>query len=412
MTSGHGIRLFFQAIYFIFVARALGATSYGAFVGAVSLVAILAPFSSWGMGFILIKEVARCREAFNGYWGTALVLTIISGSALLCIVLVVSQLIWGNAIPIKLVFLIGFSDIIVVRVVDLAAQAFAAVESLRQSAQVYVVLSIARAASAMYLFFFVHPPTAFAWAWLYFFSATAAAMYSILSVTKSIGPPLVGLRFLRGQIKEGFYFAVSQASLTVHNDIDKTMLVRFAGLGATGIYGAAYRIIDVSFAPISALVYSSLARFFRHGKSGIVESARFARALITYAAAYGAIAALVLLLAAPVLAVFLGHDFANASVALRWLSPLILIRAIHYFLANSLSGAGYQGSRTLVQLGIVGMNVLLNLWLIPQYSWRGAAWASLVSDAALALALVWMVRFWESRSTQTQNVPALQPGVL
>jgi hypothetical protein len=28
--------------------------------------------------------------------------------------------------------------------------------------------------------------------------------------------------------------------------------------------------------------------------------------------------------------------------------------------------------------------VLINLWLIPQYSWRGAAWASLASDGLLA----------------------------
>jgi hypothetical protein len=30
-------------------------------------------------------------------------------------------------------------------------------------------------------------------------------------------------------------------------------------------------------------------------------------------------------------------------------------------------------------------NVLINLWIIPLYSWRGAAWSSLASDALLAL---------------------------
>jgi O-antigen/teichoic acid export membrane protein len=29
-------------------------------------------------------------------------------------------------------------------------------------------------------------------------------------------------------------------------------------------------------------------------------------------------------------------------------------------------------------------NVLINLWLIPAYSWRGAAASSIVSDAVLA----------------------------
>jgi hypothetical protein len=28
--------------------------------------------------------------------------------------------------------------------------------------------------------------------------------------------------------------------------------------------------------------------------------------------------------------------------------------------------------------------VLINLWVIPAYSWRGAAWSSIASDALLA----------------------------
>jgi hypothetical protein len=32
-------------------------------------------------------------------------------------------------------------------------------------------------------------------------------------------------------------------------------------------------------------------------------------------------------------------------------------------------------------------NVLINLWIIPIYSWRGAAWTSLASDGLLAASL-------------------------
>ena len=72
-----------QAIYFLVIARALGASQYGAFVGAVSLVAIAVPFSSWGMGFILIRKVSRDRTAFRRSWGDALCVTLISGGILL-----------------------------------------------------------------------------------------------------------------------------------------------------------------------------------------------------------------------------------------------------------------------------------------------------------------------------------------
>ena len=51
--------------------------------------------------------------------------------------------------------------------------------------------------------------------------------------------------------------------------------------------------------------------------------------------------------------------------ALRWLSLLPLLKTLHYFAADSLTGAGFQGIRTTVQVGIAIFNVLFNLWIIP-----------------------------------------------
>ena len=50
-----------------------------------------------------------------------------------------------------------------------------------------------------------------------------------------------------------------------------------------------------------------------------------------------------------------------------------------------MTGADFQGFRSCIQVVVALLNVCLNLWLIPGYSWRGAAWASLVSDGLLVL---------------------------
>jgi len=110
--------------------------------------------------------------------------------------------------------------------------------------------------------------------------------------------------------------------------------------------------------------------------------------LIACSAAYGFGATVFLYAVAPILPFVLGRDFESATVALRWLSLLVLIRSIHYFLADSLTGAGLQALRTVIQLVVVVINVLLNVWLIPIYSWVGAAWASIASDGALGLGLL------------------------
>jgi O-antigen/teichoic acid export membrane protein len=70
--------------------------------------------------------------------------------------------------------------------------------------------------------------------------------------------------------------------------------------------------------------------------------------------------------------------------ALRWLSVLPILKALHYYFTNALTGAGYQALRARIQAGVAVFNVLINLWLIPAYSWRGAAWSSIASDGLLA----------------------------
>jgi O-antigen/teichoic acid export membrane protein len=385
--GGNGIRLFLQAAYFIIIARALGVAQYGAFVGAVALMALVTPFSSWGTGFILIKNVVRDRQRFTHYWGAAFCLTITAGIVLVVLVMAASRLIWSKSLPLTVLVLVGISDIIFVRILELAAQAFTAIELLRRNSELYIVLSVLRTAAAVVFTMLVPARTAATWAFLYMISAFVASVYGVVIIIRTFGVPRWSARLSYAEFKEGFYFAIAQVSQTIYNDIDKTMLVRFSGVDATGIYGAAYRIVDVSFAPVAALVYAAFPRLLRQGNTGLSGAVQLAKRLIPFSAVYGLLCAGLLYALAPSLPAFLGKSFGPAALALRWLSPLVFIKSIHYFLADSLTGAGFQGLRTSIQLGVVAANVLLNLWLIPPYSWEGAAWASLASDGLLLLCL-------------------------
>jgi O-antigen/teichoic acid export membrane protein len=80
----------------------------------------------------------------------------------------------------------------------------------------------------------------------------------------------------------------------------------------------------------------------------------------------------------------LGGEYRLTVEALRWLAILPMLKVVHFFLSDALVGAGYQGLRTFIQVGVAVFNVLVNLWIIPIYSWRGAAWSSIASDALLA----------------------------
>ena len=77
------------------------------------------------------------------------------------------------------------------------------------------------------------------------------------------------LEAIVSELREGFYFSAGLSAQTIYNDIDKTMLARLGTLDATGIYGAAYRLIDVSFVPLSSLLAATYPIFFQKGTDGI-----------------------------------------------------------------------------------------------------------------------------------------------
>ncbi|PTX53730.1 O-antigen/teichoic acid export membrane protein [Melghirimyces profundicolus] len=394
-----GSRIGIQAVYFVIIARALGSEGYGSFVGVAALVAILAPYASLGTGNLIIKHVSRDPGVFRRYWGNALAMTLFLGGGLVVLVLVVSRFLLPSAVPTTLIVTVSLSDIVFARMLDVSSQAFQGFQRMERVALLQVLFSISRLGAALGLLFIGGSNSPEEWGWLYLLSTAVSALIAMFLVCKELGFPGLDLSSLRSEVKEGFYFAVSLSAQGIHNDIDKTMLARLSTLQAAGIYAAAYRIIDVAFAPARSLIYASYARFFQHGANGINGSFNYAKKLLPIAGGYGLFAGCVLFVTAPILPYVLGDDYRVAVEAIRWLALIPLIRVFQYFGANVLTGAGYQGIRSLMQVSVAVFNGIINLYLIPAYSWQGAAVASLVSDGLLAL-VVWGA-VWHYRNIST-----------
>jgi O-antigen/teichoic acid export membrane protein len=383
MLVGQGLRLVIQALYFTLIARSLGAGNYGAFVGVAALVGIVFPFSTLGSGALLVKNVARDKTLFARYWGGVLTTTGVAGSVLFVMVILLANLVLPAAIPRRLVCLVAGADLFGTSMITACGQAFQAFESLNWTATINVLMSACRLAGAVVLIAIDKHPSALQWGYLYFCSTTIAAIAAQLLVLVKLGGPDFSLRKSAAEMREGFYFSASLSAQTVYNDIDKTMLSRLSTLDATGIYGAAYRLIEVSFVPVSSVLNATWPTFFRTGSEGVSATLRYAKRLLVRVLAYSIPVSGILLLSAGVVPYILGPEYFRTVEALRWLALLPVLKSIHYFLADALTGAGFQGVRAGIQAGVAVFNFLINLWLIPAYSWRGAAWSSIASDALL-----------------------------
>jgi O-antigen/teichoic acid export membrane protein len=80
-----------------------------------------------------------------------------------------------------------------------------------------------------------------------------------------------------------------------------------------------------------------------------------------------------------------GKSFTGSISAIRWLCLLPVFRAFALSAGAGLTTSGNQTMRTIVQVIAAAFNFAINLYLIPRYSWLGAAWASLMTDALMGI---------------------------
>jgi O-antigen/teichoic acid export membrane protein len=419
MMGGQGGAALLQAAYFVLIGRALGSAQYGAFVGVVAMVSVGSQFSGLGMEMLLLREVSREPAQFCVSWGRALQVTLAGAALLLLAAVTLGHLIFAREIWPLLPY-VAVADGLFGRLLQVASRALQATRQMRWAAVLPVGMSAARAGVAAVFFRLAAMgrvgATAQSWVAMYWTASAAAALLALGLLTWKLGWP----RFQRirlGELTEGLSFAVSSSSISAYNDLDKTLLVSAGQMEAAGIYGAAYRVVDVATMPIYSLFTAATPRYFRAGARSIAGSiagsvaeteALMGRLLKRALPAALGLGALLFLVAAG-LPWALGPSFAGSVAALRWLCLLPVLRLLHYTWGTAVTACTSQWRRTAAQVTAAGLNLGLCAWWIPAWSWRGAAWASLATDAALAAMSFAIWRHWAGRRDELSVVSGQSP---
>ncbi len=387
--------VFVQAAYFIIIARVLGPEKYGSFIGITALSSIAFPFVALGTEHVLMQKVAIKPQSFSMYWGNSLFVLVVNGVFLSIICLLISPIFFANQISLITIALIIMADLICLGALEFSLKALMSVYLAKKTSQLIIFSTCCKLLAALSLAAFFENPSMQTWAVLYTGSYIMISALAIIIVNRLIGSPKPKFSSIISTIKQGFFFSIGTSAHNINTNLDKTMLASMAGLQATGIYGAAYRFIDVGNVPIISIFGASYTRFFKYGESGIQSTIKFAKKLVPLLVGYCTICVLGYHIFAPWIPLILGAEYQEAIAALLWLSPIPAIFAFQLLAADSLTGAGYQRSRSIIETSAAILNLGLNIWLIPLYSWKGAAWATLISDSSRMICL-WIVVLWLS----------------
>jgi O-antigen/teichoic acid export membrane protein len=373
-----------KIVYFIAIARLLGVVQYGLVVGAYALINLVAHYCRLGMGTVLLRYVSPNHDRFAAYWGNLLLVTTAMGAIVLPILRLLAPNILDRASA-EIVVATAVSCCLFEQITMSATQAFQAFQRMPIAAVLSQLTPLLRAIAAIGMLLTVHHANARQWTVALMVSSAVAAVIAFTTVTIRLGWPQLKPYLIPSQCREGAWYAFSASTESAYNDIDKTMLSHYGMSAANGIYGIAYRIIDMGCVPIASIQQAADPRLFQLAADGPREPIRLGKRLLKHGVAVAAISAVAMFLCAPLVPSLAGRQFAAAVSALRWLCLIPILRSVHGITGNVLTSLGLQRYRTSTQVAAAVLNLGLNAWLIPRFGWHGAAWASLLTDGTLGL---------------------------
>ncbi len=375
----------------VLIARELGEDGFGAFTLVFSILGMLSIVTDLGLGRVALAGLLDPEEDSARFAGTYVVLRATLG-------------LLGYAIVVALVLLAGYDDVVVratlvaglVPVLATPAHAyeiaFQAHHRLGQTAWVRVIAQSGQLALTVALVV-----SGRSLVWLTVPAVLHAAL--VLSLSAPLAHRLESFRYgIDRQIwmrllREAVPLSIGTAMATLYYRVDSVMLSKLDDFAAVGIYGVAYKFVDIAHLVPSVLSVAILAVLVGSWPADLDRfrtTLRNATALLTLLG--GLLVVEFALFAEDIITLLYGDAYGAGDTATR---VLLVAEWAGYFTSLSfatLVATGQHGRYPLITLTGLVLNIAINLVLIPLWSFEGAAVATLVTEVCVAALMVREVR--------------------
>jgi len=380
----------------VFLARSLGPAAWGELNYLLALVTLLGPFTSLGLNAIVTRELVNKPQQADKIMATVIALRFIGGvvGVVLCILAVI-------------IFIGGGSN-------DLLLILMLLLSSLFNSGKVAEFWFQARMENKYVSIFRVSVRLAFAlakvlavlltsefWVLVAVFAAEIAFLglgYFALYLSRGGVLNIKSLDFSYGLglVRQSYWLILSTMASVIYLKVDQIMLEKMKGDVSVGIYAVAVRLSEVWFffpVAFAAAIFPVLLKVRSSDGARYRQQLQISCDLLFYSAL--ALTVLVVVAAPWFVTTVFGVEYKNSASVLSIHilgASLVFMRALvsKWLIAESL----LRFSLWSDGLGAIS-NVLLNLILIPQYGYWGAAWATVISYVISCYLCFWV--FAETR---------------
>jgi O-antigen/teichoic acid export membrane protein len=179
--------------------------------------------------------------------------------------------------------------------------------------------------------------------------------------------------------------AVSSASVTVYAYTDKLMLMYFDGVEEVGHYAVARNVVEVSLFPsFAAVTMLRPALASRYAAGAMAECTALIRGSLRFALVFGVLfGVLFAVLPVPLMTFVFSDSYRYAGEIMTVFVWVIVLRSLGAIVLPALLAAEKTRLYATLTMVTAGLNVVLNLLMIPRWHSRGAIAATAISYAVL-----------------------------
>ena len=383
LAIAHTVTMILGLVLVIFIARSIGDVDFGKLGFAQSFTALLVIFADMGLSTVTIREIARQKELTSKYLGNISLIKLIISVVTFILIALIINLMHYPADTIMVVYLIGISAIIG-GFTGFLRSIFRAFEKMEFEAFLIIGKSIVTTGIGIAVLFSGYGLIAIAF--VYLFAGIIDLFATSIVVIKKFAKPKfeVDFSFWKQIVPLALPFSLTAFIGMIYFQIDIVMLSVMKGDAPVGWYKAActliYALVIIPNIFISA-IYPVMSRFYISSKDAL-------KAMLEKSAKYLFIIGLpiavgTLLLSDRIILLFYGEGFSHSIIALQILSLYLPLRFINHTTGYTLSSINKESLRALSATIAAATNVVLNLFLIPKFSFAGAAIATAITEVVL-----------------------------
>jgi O-antigen/teichoic acid export membrane protein len=379
LVAARGTQMIVSLFIGGWVARYLGPDQYGTYNYIISFVAIFAALSTMGIAPVVVKDMVAGKTDAPTAMGSGFVLKLL-GSLLAWILVIAFSFIVKDAVSVRLLLAIAAVQTVIRSTEIMQAYYQAKVHSSTTVKAQMVSLVVVNATRVGFIltgkplewFIWILPADAMIIGWLMMrFMRRSEAPVRSWTFSAS---------YARTILSESWPSLFSGIFVTIYMKIDQVMIQSILGEEQVGYYAAAVRMSEVWISIpwiLSGSLFPAMVNAFKEGKEAFAT--RINQAYILLISIALLVAVPVALFAPFIIRLIFGDSYSTSAAILQ----LHIFSCVFIFL-GSVSNRWlviHSLQRYWMYYSAAGavMNIMLNIWMLPQYGIMGAALATLLS---------------------------------